>query len=297
MLMRHKLTSLEDALSPISSGSTIALGGALLRRQPNAAIRQLIRQGVRDLTLQTWATTTATDMLCAAGAVRRFEGIYAGMFSHGLAPNFRRGVESGAIEVRDFSETAMIARFRAATAGLPFYPLKTLLGSDIAEQNPDQFRPITCPYTGRKLHAVQAAEADFTLIHGYAADEFGNVQWPIVRDTDDVDNMIASASKRLIVTVERIIPHEDVKRQPSLTYIPGRIVEAVVHAPHGAHPAACDTLYDEDEAHLTAYLAASATVDGIRAYLAEYVHGTASEAEYLARIGGDAALSRLNVAA
>lgn len=294
--MKSKLTTLEKALAPIGSGASLALGGALLRRQPNAAVRQLIRQGVRDLTLFTWATTTATDLLAAAGAVKRFEGIYAGMFSHGLAPNFRRGVESGAIETRDFSETAMIARFRAAAAGLPFYPLKTLLGSDLAVRNPEQFRPLDCPYTGRKLHAVQAAEPDFTIIHGYVGDEFGNVQWPIVRDTDDIDQMIASASKRLIVTVERLLPHDEVKKQPSLTYIPGRWVEAIVHVPFGAHPAACDTVYDEDEAHLEQYLTASRTPEGVAAYLDSFVRRPASHDEYLALVGGQATLANLSVA-
>jgi glutaconate CoA-transferase subunit A len=295
--MKRKLTSLDAALAPVQSGCSIALGGALLRRQPNAAIRHLVRRNVKDLTLFTWATTTATDLLAAAGAVRRFEGIYAGLFSHGLAPNFRRGVESGAIEVRDFSETAMVARFRAASAGLPFYPLKTLLGSDIAERNPEQFRPLTCPYTGRKLHAVQAAEADFTIIHGYVGDEYGNVQWPIVRDTDDIDQMIATAAKRLIVTVERIIPHSEISRQPSLTYIPGHIVEAIVRVPYGAHPAACDTLYDEDEAHLAEYLEYCRTPEGAAAYLDKYVRTPASHEAYLQEIGGSAILSRLDVAA
>jgi glutaconate CoA-transferase, subunit A len=95
--MKDKLRTLDQALAPIQSGSAIALGGSLLRRQPNAAVRALIRRGIRDLTVQTWAATTALDMLAAAGAVRRHEGIYAGMFSFGLAPNVRRGVESGAI--------------------------------------------------------------------------------------------------------------------------------------------------------------------------------------------------------
>jgi glutaconate CoA-transferase subunit A len=294
--MKSKLTSLEAALAPVQSGCSIALGGAMLRRQPNAAIRHLINQNIKDLTLLTWVTTTATDLLAAAGCVRRVEGVYVGMFSHGLAPNFRRGVESGAIEVRDFSETAMIARFRAASAGLPFYPLKSLLGSDIAERNPEQFRPITCPYTSRKLHAVQAAESDFTIMHGYASDEYGNVQWPIVRDTDDIDQMIATAAKRLIVTVERIIPHSKVRQQPSLTYIPGCIVEAVVKVPYGAHPAACDTRYNEDEGHLDEYLKYCRTPEGASAYLKKYVRTPSSHQEYVDEVGGFEALSRLDVA-
>lgn len=294
--MREKLVELAAALRPVSSGSTLALGGSLLRRQPNAAVRELIRNGVRGLTVQTWAATTAVDMLAAAGALRRYEGIYVGMFSHGLAPNFRRGVEAGQIEVRDFSETAMVARFRAASAGLEFMPLKTLLGSDIARLNPEQFREMRCPFSGAPLHAVAAAKADFTVIHGYVGDRFGNVQWPIVRDTDDIDQMIASSAKRLIVTVEKIVPHEEICRRPTLTYIPGNWVEAIVEVPYGAHPVACDAYYDEDEARLADYLARSRTAGGARAWLDEYVRTPASHADYIEKVGGLAALRALDVA-
>ncbi|MBP2296811.1 CoA transferase subunit A [Azospirillum rugosum] len=293
--MKEKLVSLEDALAPVTSGSTIAIGGSLLRRQPNAAIRSLIRRGVTDLTVQTWAATTATDMLAAAGALRRYEGIYTGMFSYGLAPNFRRAVESGAIEVRDFSETAMVARFRAATQGLAFLPIKTLLGSDIANKNPEQFRPFSCPFTGEKLQAVAAATSDFTIIHGYAGDKYGNVQWPVVRDSDDIDQMIASAGKRVIVTVEKIIPHEEVKKRPTLTYIPGNWVEAIVEVPYGAHPVSVDAMYDEDDAHLTDYLERSRSAEGAAAYLDEYARAIPSHSAYIAKVGGLAALNRLDV--
>lgn len=293
--MREKLVELAAALRPVSSGSTVALGGSLLRRQPNAAVRELIRNGVRDLTVQTWAATTAVDMLAAADALRCYEGIYVGMFSHGLAPNFRRAVEAGQIEVRDFSETAMVARFRAASAGLEFMPLKTLLGSDIARLNPQQFREMHCPFSGAPLHAVAAAKADFTLIHGYVGDKYGNVQWPIVRDSDDIDQMIASSAKRLIVTVEKIVPHEEICRQPTLTYIPGNWVEAIVEVPYGAHPVACDAHYNEDEARLADYLAMNRSAEGARTWLDEYVHTPASHAAYIEKVGGLAALRALDV--
>ena len=112
-------------------------------------VRTLIRREIRGLPVLTWAATTALDLLAAAGAVRRHEGIYAGMFSFGLAPNVRRGVEGGAIEVRDFSETAMVARLRAATQGLPSLPIRTLFGSDIALRNPEQIREFTCPISAK----------------------------------------------------------------------------------------------------------------------------------------------------
>ncbi|MCL5046964.1 MAG: CoA transferase subunit A, partial [Actinobacteria bacterium] len=110
--MKEKLTTLSEAVSRISSGSTIAIGGSMIRRQPNALARELIRQGKSDLTILTFAAGTATDLLAAAGAVRCWEGIYSGLFWYGQSYNFRKGVESGTIEVRDFSESAMVARLR-----------------------------------------------------------------------------------------------------------------------------------------------------------------------------------------
>lgn len=293
--MKEKLTTLENALSPIVSGSTVMIGGSLLRRQPNAAIRQLIRNKVRDLTVLSWAGTTAIDLLAAADAIRRWEGIYVGLFNYGLAPNFRRAVESGRIEVRDFSETAMVARLRAAAQGMPFLPIRTLFGSDLAKVNPEQIRTFDCPFTGEKLQAIAAAEPEFTIIHGYAGDKYGNVQWPVVRDTDDMDQPMAAGARRLIVTVEKIVPHDEIKKQPSLTYIPGNWVEAIVEVPYGAHPAACDTLYDEDDAHMSDYIARSKTADGVNAYLDEFAHGLREHAAYIKKCGGLSALSALNV--
>ncbi|MER9934174.1 CoA-transferase [Mesorhizobium sp. M0088] len=293
--MKSKLISLDDALAPITTGSTLMLGGSLLRRPPNAAVRWLIKNDIRDLTVLTWAATTAIDLLAAAGAVKRYEGIYAGLFNFGLAANFRRRVQEGAIEVRDFSETAMVARLRAAAQGLPSLPIKTLFGSDIALKNPEQIKEYACPISGERLQAVAAARSDFTILHGYVGDAFGNVQWPLVRDSDDVDQMMAAASSRLIVTVEKIVPHEVISRRPALTYIPGQMVEAIVEIPFGAHPAAVDGFYDEDQAHLEAYVEASRTDQGASAYLDRYARQPGDHSDYLRLLGGLAAVERLAV--
>jgi glutaconate CoA-transferase subunit A len=289
--MKSKRLGLKEAVSRISSGASIAIGGSLLRRQPVAIVHEIIRQEIRNLQLVTWATTIATDLLCAADAVRIWEGIYAGFFRHGMAPNFRRGVEQGRIQTRDFSESALVARFRAAGMGLSFLPGKGLLGTDMARRNPEQVKPITCPFTGERYLALEAVKTDFTILHGYVADEFGNVQWPVVRDSDDIDQMMAAASKRLIVTVERIVPHAEICRRPALTYIPHTLVEAVVEVPYGAYP----TATDEDDAALIDYLERVKTPEGARAYLDEFVRASPDHAGYLARHGGTAALRHLDV--
>jgi len=295
--MREKLTTLSDAISRIPNGSRIALGGNIMRRQANAAVREIIRQSTGDLTIYAFATGLSVDMLAAAGLLRRYEGVYVGLFWHGLAPSFRRAVESGQVEVCDFSESTIVARFLAACSGLSFMPARAILGTDMARQDPSIVTEMACPFTGEIYAAVRAIDAEFTIIHGYKADRFGNVQWPLARDADDVDQIIARGSRRLIVTVEKIVDHGEIMRQPNLTYIPAQWVEAVVEVPFGAHPLACDTIHDEDVACIRAYAEAGATSSGARAYLDRYVHRASTHDAYLAEFGGLAALrDRLGIA-
>ncbi|MCO5063573.1 MAG: hypothetical protein M9924_04060 [Rhizobiaceae bacterium] len=293
--MKSKLMSAEEAVSRIPDGSSIAVGGSLLRRQPMAFVHELVRQNKRDLSLLTWATTLATDMLAAAGAVRRWDGIYAGFFRLGMAPNFRRAVQDGVIEAHDYSESAMVARFRAAAMGLDFLPNKALLGTGMEAKSPDEIKRIPCPFTGKPVLALKAARADFTILHGYVADEAGNVQWPVVRDSDDIDQMMASASRRLFVSVERIVPHARIAARPALTYIPHTLVEGIVHAPRGAYPTATDGFYDEDEAALEDWLDA-ARAGRSREWLHSNIRPLADHAAYIDRNGGEERLAQFDVA-
>jgi glutaconate CoA-transferase subunit A len=291
-LMKEKLTDLSEAVRRIPSGSRIAIGGSIERRQPTAIAREIVRQSIGNLTFYAFSTGFSVDMMAAAGLLARTESVYWGLFWHGLAPSFRRAVEAGKVKVCDCSESAMGARFLAACSGLTFMPVKALLGTDMAKQDPAVVTEVTCPFTGELYAAVRAIQADFTIMHGYRADRFGNVQWPLARDADDIDQTIARGSRRLIVTVEEIVEHEEIMRQPNLTYIPAQWVEAVALAPFGAHPLACDAYYDEDVDAIHAYAEAGRTPEGATAYLDEYVRGTATHEDYLARFGGLEALRR-----
>jgi glutaconate CoA-transferase subunit A len=279
--MKSKLVSMTEAANLIPSGASIAIGGSIIRRSPVALIRELIRQGKKDFTVLAYPAGFTTDLLAGAGAVKRVEAVYEGLFQFGMSWNFRRGVEAGTIDIRDFSEVAMAARFRAAAAGLPFMPTDALLGTGMALHNPEQIKEITCPFTGRKLHAVPPALPDFTLLHGYTADEYGNVQFPLVRDADDLDPLFAKGAKRLIVTVEKIVPHSEILKLPNQTYIPHIWVEAIVEAPFGAHPLSCDAYYDEDEEHFALYQELS-KAGNFGAYLDRFVYGPKDHWAYLA---------------
>lgn len=281
--MRVKLTSVAEAANLVSSGDTLAVGGSLLRRQPLALARELVRRDVHDLKLLTWASSLATDLLVGAGCVSAWEGIYVGMWWQGSARNFRRAAEAGSVRTVDQSESYMTARLRAAAMGLPFLPVSRIGGTTMSER--DDIRTVTCPFTGAELHAVAAARPDSTILHAYAGDEFGNIVWPVHRDSDDVDLIMAAGANRLIVSVERVIPHSEVVRRPNLTYIPHTKVDAVCEAPFGAHPGSCDTVYDEDEDELARWVAASGTEDTFREYIAETVREMPDHAGYLRRVG------------
>lgn len=280
-----KVVSVRDALEGVRSGDTIAIGGSLMRRQPLALVRELIRRDVKELSLQTFATSLATDLLAGAGAVARWEGVYAGMWWYGLAPNFRRGVEAARIEVVDYSESVLVARLRAAAMGVDFLPVRPMPGTNMEAQG--TLAAVASPFTGERFWAVPAAHADLTLVHSYASDEFGNIVAPLRRDTDDIDQLFARASTRLVVSVERLIPHEQVLAQPALTIIPRQLVSAVCVAPFGAHPAACDAYYDEDLQELEQYVEASAAAPAFQAYLDAHVLAHADHDAYLGAVGRD----------
>jgi glutaconate CoA-transferase subunit A len=279
--MRDKVVTLSQAAALVESGSRLGLGGLMLRRHPMALIREIIRQGKKNLTLQAWVGGIDVDVLVGAGCATRVEAAYEGLGPLGSAPNVRRAAESGALVIEDFSETTMISRFRAAAMGIPFIPTRVLKGTSMADQ--EHVREIQDPFSGEKLHAVAAAKPDIAIFHGYWADRFGNIQAPPGRNSDDVDTTIAKAADRVIVTVEKIVPHEDVIRRPTLTYLPHHWVDAVVEVPTGAHPGNCDTLYEPDFDALNVYLDAARDPVRFRQWLDRYVMEPDSHEQYLAR--------------
>jgi glutaconate CoA-transferase subunit A len=169
--------------------------------------------------------------------------------------------------------------------GVPFLPALTMLGSSLVDVGGSKI--IDCPYTGEKLLAVPALFPDVALLHVHRADRFGNCQ---IDGYAHMDADISRAASTVLVTAEEIVSEEEIRRHPDRTIIPGFIVDALVHVPHGAYPHECYGLYDAEPDHFGAY------VEGINArgsaavqeYLDRYVHGPATHAEYLALFGEEA---------
>jgi glutaconate CoA-transferase subunit A len=172
--------------------------------------------------------------------------------------------------------------------GLPFLPCRSMLGSDTFRRS--AARVIECPFTGELLTALPALYPDVSAIHVHEADRYGNSR---IRGTSVADFDLARASKRLIITCERLIPNDDIRADPTRTMIPFFCVDAVCEVPYGSYPGNMPYEYFSDEDHLRQWLVAERESASYEAFLQRYVLGVKDFAEYLQRCGGLARLQCL----
>lgn len=272
--MRKVLSSLNDAGKLVNDGDVVTTGGATFHRAPMELLREIIRQGRKDLVLVDREPAIDFDLLIGAGCVAK---VRAGLLAFellGFAPNFRKKSESGEIVTKEGACQPIIAGLRAAAMGIPSLTVRGMLGSellDISEMLGSQ-REVEDPFTGEKLIAVRAIEPDVAIIHAHEADEYGNtrIEGPLYEDS-----IKAKAAKTVIVTAEKIVCNAEFRKKPEATTIPHFLVDAVVHTPRGAYPCSCFDRYDADYEHIKEYIAA--VNDGrFEKYLDKFVHGRVS---------------------
>lgn len=277
-----KLVSLEEAVAGIPDGARLGLGGWIFNAQPMALVRALIRKGVKDLDLIPVPSSIAPDLLIGAGCVRSTVCVFISFEQFGLAPHFRRAAESGALTVHDLDGPALAGGLRAAICDLPWMPIPDL-GTDLPKHAPDFYKPLPHAQGERRMLAAMAVRPDVCFIHAQQADEHGNVQF---MGPPFFDAMLAQASRRVIVSVDRIVSTQTIRRHNHLTKLPAAMVDAVVEVPWGAHPTASPTAYRADDVHLAEYVKASAKDDRWAEYMQHHVHGAATQGDYLDRLGG-----------
>lgn len=285
-----KRTDLSGLAAHVRPGDCVAIGGGLSSREPMAVLRELIRQGTPGLKLVGSAHGIDVDLLCGAGLVAETSESYVGFEQDfGMAPNYRRGCESGEIAIRDSCCYTLVQQLRAAAMGLPFLPLRSMRGTGFMEMHPE-YKTMVCPYTGEELLLVPALLPDIAIIHAQYGDARGNLR---IEGPPVADILFARASRKVIATVEKIIPTEELTGKG--VSIPYFYVTALSVVPGGAHPTACYPFYAYDRCHTAEYyrLAAAGAEVFRDSYLKPYVFDSPSHAEYLEAIGGRAELDRL----
>ena len=284
--LRDKVVSLEQAASFVRDGDSVGIGGSTMSRTPMGMIWALIRAGRKGLTCSRSIVSSDGDLLLASGVC---DHIVTSWFSQsilwGVSKVMRHYVETGKARYDEWSHMAMGMRFRAGAMGVPFMPIRSMLGSDVRSQRPEPVE-IDCPFTGDKILLVPALNPDVALIHVQRCDPYGNAQ---IDGLQFMDIDLAMAADKVILTTERIVSNNQIRRAPDLTKIPFFSVDAVVELPFGCAPHECYGVYEPMLRHMQSYvgLVNKDPVEGMRQYLERFVHGPKSWNEFLAMIGTD----------
>lgn len=289
-LIDKRMGAREAVQQFVQDGDYIAMGGFGHIRVPMVFVYEIIRQGRRNLVVAGKTAVHDIDILIGAGCVGKVECAYS--FGHelrGLSPAGRRAVESGKVKVvAEISNGSYQWRFLAGMMGIPFIPVRNLMGTDTFKKS--SAKQVRDPWSGKIVALVPAAYPDVALFHVPRCDKYGNAQIDgiLVEDFE-----LARAARRVIVSTEEIIDEEEVRRDPQRTAIPFYVVDAVCEAPYGAHPTQMPYQYFFDERHIHEWLTLSKTDEGTREYFEKYVFGVADFDEYLERIGGLRTLTQL----
>jgi len=217
-----------------------------------AATHALIRRGVRNLhIIASPSSGIQADLLIRAGAVAVMEAAAVTLGEFGAAPAFAQAVRTGAIEMRDSTCPAIHAALGAAEKGLPFIPLRGLIGSDVLRHRPD-WKVIQNPFADAPdlIVLLPAVRPDIALFHATAADREGNIWVGRRREL----MVMAHASRRTLVTVERVIDGCFFDREEQVAgVLPALYVSAVAIAEHGAWPLGLDDEYATDAEAMRRY--------------------------------------------
>jgi glutaconate CoA-transferase, subunit A len=282
--LREKVVSLDEAISFVRDGDSVGIGGSTMSRTPMGLIWAIIRAGRKQLSCSRGITSSDGDLLFGSGASAH---IISSWFSQGIlwgvSKVMRHHVETGKARYDEWSHMAMGMRFRAGAMGVPFVPIRSMLGSDVVRQRPEA-KEMICPFTGEKLLLVPALNPDVALIHVQRCDAYGNAQ---IDGLPFMDIDLAIAANRVILSTERIVSNDQIRRAPDRTKIPFFAVDAVVELPFGSAPHECYGVYEPMMQHMEYYvdLVNKDPVKGMQEYLDCCVYKPKSWTGFLDLIG------------
>ena len=261
--------SVPELVGTIRDGAKLAIpkesSGAAM-----AATRELLRRRLRDLHLVCVPVGgMQADVLIGAGFVATLETSAVSLGEFGPAPRFGEAVRTGKVRMLDSTCPAIYAGLQAAEKGLPFMPLRGIIGSDLLTHR-DDWRVMDNPFQPQdKIVALAAIKPDIALFHAPYADRFGNVF--IGRDRELMT--LSHASQSTLVTVEEIVQHDllgDVTTASGT--IPALYISAIAQAKCGAAPYKFHEYYGDDEATLANYAAAAVTQSGFDRFVTDWIN-------------------------
>ena len=277
-----KLTTLDRAVGDaVKPGSSIYITG-FTHLINFAAARELIRQGVRGLTLIRLTPDVIYDQLVAAGCADHLVFSYLGNPGVGALKAIRRAIESGALSWEEYTHGALIAAIRAAAANAPFAVVAPLGRTGLAESN-SRVAMIRSPFDGQQVAVVPPVRPDVAIVHVQRADADGNGQvWGSIGDIPEA----AYAAQKVILTAEEIVEPDVLRRDPNRTVILGRVVDAVVYLPWAAHPSYAQGYYARDNRYYRDWAEVSGSTDRLDGWIRDEAEADGDHAAYVARHRG-----------
>ncbi len=265
----------------------MVLGAALENAIPFAATHELIRQGRRNLNVIAPISDISTDMLIGAGCVAEVTGAWVGNVSGGMGHNYRRAAEHGEpnpIKIYDYSNFSIGMAFFAGAYGLPYVPVKSILGSDIVTSNP-RIMMAQNPFSAEPepVPLVPALKPDVAFLVVQRADRFGNSHiWGSVGLTQEA----SIAAEKIIVLADEIVEPAVIASDPGRVLIPGFGVNAVCHIPAACHPSPLIGRWKRDNEFFHLYHKETREADDFARWCDEWVRDLADHEAYRVKLGG-----------
>ncbi len=285
-----KIMTMQEAISRyVKSGNLLFIGG-MQHGEPTAAVHEILRQKIDHLKTVS-CLTTFTSLLIGEGRVDR---VYTGYYGQDIK-RFYWLVRAKSMDrypvFQEYSHFGIAQALMAGQMGVSFLPVRSMVGSDMLKYNPN-IKLIDDPFTGGKIGAVQAIVPDVGILHVQRCDADGNAQrWGSL----GVDAEGINASRTVIITTEKIVDSDVIRRDPNRTIVPGYRVNAVVEQPWGAHPMHLAGHYAGDWPGLLGELGSE---DGYDNFMKTYVYGVKNWDEFIElrkAIKGEAYFRRLTV--
>jgi glutaconate CoA-transferase subunit A len=249
-----------------------------------AAGHEIIRQRRCNLTLIRMTPDVIYDQMVAAGVACKLVFSYLGNPGVGPLHCLRRAIEQGLpapLAIEEYSHYGMVGRYLAGASHLPFFPLRSYLGSDMPRVN-EQIKMVRSPYGDDVVAVVPPLHPDVAIIHAQRADRQGNTHlWGLL----GVQKEVAFAARSVIVIVEEIVDESVIRADPNRTLIPGLVVDAVVRVPYGAHPSYVQGYYDRDNEFYLMWDVLSRDPERVGAWLDEWVYGLSDHSAYVRKLG------------
>jgi glutaconate CoA-transferase subunit A len=260
---------LDALVARIPDGAKLALAADYYSGCAMAAVRRLIARGARDLHLIGIPTLGfQADMLIGAGCVATVECAAVTIGEYGPAPRFVAAVKAGSIRVIDGTCPAIHAGLQAAEKGIPFMPLRGIIGSDLVAHRDDWKIADNAFAENDPLLLVKAIRPDVALFHAALGDRQGNVWIGVRRELMTA----AHAAKATLVTVEEMFDGDLLADDRwAAGTIPALYISGLVVAKNGAWPVGLRGRYPADAAHLQRYVEMAQTEDGFRRYLEQLI--------------------------